>query len=292
MLDANNGTTDRELENAGLRDLAGLTGRGPGFDALLDPIAGGLIGARLNRCGTAARDPFACSANRMLPVEGGREALPFKITHKDTAAPHVPDTLSSHDMPGPHVRSVLPRISTVSLPVEDNPDRSIRGHANLRYGVVAANRCPLLQDQFAWETRCPLSARRIEIEFARLGPVSDMSRAIRSTDVALTRPQTLQVLRILPSIKPSKRALKAMPARSRPAKAGFADSMKRLKKSWPEGLIVGAFDQSETKFFPGLTRFLKAPSCSTPACSLLHFRRPGASRQGIIVTYTDRANEE
>ncbi|WP_306141669.1 aromatic ring-hydroxylating dioxygenase subunit alpha [Roseibium sp. MMSF_3412] len=147
------------------------------FDGFLDPIAGDLIWAGLDTLGIAARDAFTLSANWKLLVEGGLEAYHFKVAHKETIGPHFVDNLSSYQMLGSHIRSILPRTSIASLRTNDIPGRRIRDHANVLYSVFPANEFLLMQDHVAWVKLHPLSTGRTEVEIVTLAPAPDITES-------------------------------------------------------------------------------------------------------------------
>lgn len=163
------------LERLGLVWIVADPEAEPDFDTFLDPVADDFVWAGMEGLRIAARDTFTLSANWKLLVEGGLEAYHFKVAHKDTIGPHFLDNLSSYEMLGSHIRSVLPRASTTSLQADDAPGWRIRDHANVLYSVFPANQFLLMQDHVAWVKMHPLSAGRTEVDIATLAPVSDIT---------------------------------------------------------------------------------------------------------------------
>ncbi|WP_421979385.1 aromatic ring-hydroxylating oxygenase subunit alpha [Roseibium sp.] len=149
----------------------------PDFDAFLDPIAGDLAWAGLDMLGIAASDTFTLAANWKLLVEGGLEAYHFKVTHKDTIGPHFPDNLSSYEMLGSHIRSVLPRTSIAYLNAGDAEGWSIRDHANVLYSVFPANQFLLMQDHVAWVRLHPHSSGHTEVQITTLAPAAEITES-------------------------------------------------------------------------------------------------------------------
>lgn len=149
----------------------------PDFDAFFDPIAGDLAWAGLETLGIAASDTFTLAANWKLLIEGGLEAYHFKVTHKDTIGPHFPDNLSSYEMLGSHIRSVLPRTSITSLQANDVGRWSIRDHANVLYSLFPANQFLLMQDHIAWVRLHPLSAGRTQVQVSTLAPAASITES-------------------------------------------------------------------------------------------------------------------
>ncbi|MEO1115023.1 MAG: aromatic ring-hydroxylating dioxygenase subunit alpha [Pseudomonadota bacterium] len=163
------------VERLGLVWIVADPDAAPDFDAFLDPIAGDFTWTGMDTLGIAARDTFTLSANWKLLVEGGLEAYHFKVAHKDTIGPHFLDNLSSYEMLGSHIRSILPRTSLVSLQPDNETGWRIRDHANILYSVFPANQFLLLQDHVAWVKLHPLSAGRTGVDIATLAPVSDLT---------------------------------------------------------------------------------------------------------------------
>jgi len=163
------------LERLGLVWIIANPDGEPDFDTFLDPIAGDFIWAGMEGLGIAARDTFTLSANWKLLVEGGLEAYHFKVAHKDTIGPHFLDNLSSYEMLGSHIRSILPRVSIASLQADDVAGWRIRDHANVLYSVFPANQFLLMQDHVAWVKLHPASAGRTEVDITTLAPLPDLT---------------------------------------------------------------------------------------------------------------------
>ncbi|WP_434055869.1 MAG: SRPBCC family protein [Roseibium sp.] len=152
----------------------------PDFDAFLDPIAEDLVWVGMDRLRIAASDTFTLSANWKLLVEGGLEAYHFKVAHKETIGPHFVDNLSSYEMLGSHIRSILPRTSIAAMPAVGEEGWSIRDHANVLYSVFPSSQFLLMQDHVAWVKLHPLSAGRTEVQVTTLAPASAITD--RQTD--------------------------------------------------------------------------------------------------------------
>jgi len=147
----------------------------PDFDAHLDPIAKDFAWLEMADLGIAASDTIVHAANWKLLVEGGIEAYHFKVAHKETIGPHFLDNLSSYEMLGPHMRSILPRISVTELETGSDSGWSIRDHANVLYTVFPTNQFLLMQDHVAWIQLHPLAAGETEIRMTTLAPRSQIT---------------------------------------------------------------------------------------------------------------------
>lgn len=112
-------------------------------------------------------------ANWKLIVEGGIEAYHFRVTHKHTIGPHFKDNLSSYQMLGPHMRSVLPRVSIDALTEEEKASWSIRDHSNVLYSLMPADQFLVMQDHVAWIHAAPLSPGRTRMRISTLIPKQD-----------------------------------------------------------------------------------------------------------------------
>ena len=94
----------------------------------------------------AVEETFDIRANWKLLVEGGIEAYHFRVAHKDTIAPYFPDNLSTYQMFGPHIRSVLPRTTMTGLKDVPEEEWSIRRDANILYTLLPTTQLPVQQD--------------------------------------------------------------------------------------------------------------------------------------------------
>ncbi len=142
----------------------------PEFDAFLKPVERDFGWLGVTGLGIAACDLTVLGANWKLLLEGGLEAYHFKVTHKETIGSHFLDNISSYQVLGPHIRSVLPR-SRVTLPeTGDGESWSIRDHANVLYTVFPLNQFLVMQDHVAWISLNPLAPDRTEAMIVTLAP--------------------------------------------------------------------------------------------------------------------------
>jgi len=125
--------------------------------------------------GVAQRDVFPCAANWKLLIEGGIEAYHFKVAHRDTIGPHFEDNLSSYDMHGRHMRSVLPRSSLAEMAQAPKAEWDIRAHANVLYTVFPNTQFLVMQDHVGWMSFNPTAAGLTQITMTTLAPKAELT---------------------------------------------------------------------------------------------------------------------
>ncbi len=125
----------------------------------------------------AAMDELDIAANWKLLLEGGLEAYHFRVAHRNTVAPYFPDNLSTYRMFGPHVRTVLPRISMPDMRDVPETDWQIRRDANLLYTLTPTTQLLVQQDHVMWMHLEPLAEDRTGVRVATLVP-----RSVPDTD--------------------------------------------------------------------------------------------------------------
>lgn len=116
------------------------------------------------------RDEVVCMANWKVLIEGGIEAYHFKVTHRDTIAPHFPDNLSSYQCFGPHIRSYLPKNHIFKLDANNKQDWDIRQSGQLIYSIFATNQLLIQADHISWIQLEPRSAGETLIRLSSLVP--------------------------------------------------------------------------------------------------------------------------
>lgn len=136
-----------------------LNGLGADFDWL------DLAGHRI-----VAEDTRDIRANWKVLVEGGIEAYHFRVAHKATIAPYFPDNLSTYTMFGPHIRSVLPRVTMADLAQKDEADWSIRQDANLLYTLMPTCQLLVQQDHVVWIQATPKDEGLTTLRLVTLAP--------------------------------------------------------------------------------------------------------------------------
>ena len=125
----------------------------------------------------AVIDNLDIAANWKLLLEGGLEAYHFRVAHRNTVASYFPDNLSTYRMFGPHVRTVLPRISMPDMRDVPETDWQIRRDANLLYTLTPTTQLLVQQDHVMWMHLEPLAEDRTGVRVATLVP-----RSVPETD--------------------------------------------------------------------------------------------------------------
>jgi len=118
----------------------------------------------------AVSDNYTLKANWKTLFEGGIEAYHFKVAHKETIAPYFPDNLSTYQMFGPHMRSILPRVSMPDLKNIPEEEWSIREDANIIYTLLPTTQFLVQQDHVVWIHLQPVSAGETKLRLATLVP--------------------------------------------------------------------------------------------------------------------------
>lgn len=143
--------------------------------AFLAPLGDELDWLQLDRLAIAESDSLSCAANWKILVEGGIEAYHFRVAHRDTIGPHFQDNLSSYAMFGPHMRSVLPRMSLDGMTDAPREQWAIREHANVLYSIFPANQFLVMQDHVAWIGQDPASEGETALRIATLVPAEELT---------------------------------------------------------------------------------------------------------------------
>ena len=103
-------------------------------------------------------------------MEGGIESYHFRVAHAGTIAPYFPDNLSTFRTFGPHIRSVLPRTTMMSLRERPEESWSIRRDANLLYTLMPTTQFLVQQDHIVWIEAEPTSADATTMRIATMAP--------------------------------------------------------------------------------------------------------------------------
>jgi len=103
------------------------------IDAFLAPVADDLEWLGMEDHVIHASDAQDWKANWKIIAEGGLESYHFRVAHAKTVGGLFHDNLSSYQMKGPHIRSILAR-NTIDALVEMPRDQwRIRQHTNILY---------------------------------------------------------------------------------------------------------------------------------------------------------------
>ena len=120
--------------------------------------------------GIAAADRHRYRCNWKILVEGGLEAYHFKIAHRNTIGPYFEDNLSSYQLLGDHIRSVLMRASMRELAGMPQTQWRLRDHANIIYTFFPTTQLLVQGDHVVWINICPISATETELRLTTLAP--------------------------------------------------------------------------------------------------------------------------
>ena len=111
-------------------------------------------------------------SNWKILVEGGIESYHFKVAHRKTIGPFFEDNLSSYQVLGDHMRSVLMRSSMHELKSLPKEQWRLRDHANIIYTFFPTTQLLVQQDHVVWINSRPLSATDTELRLVTLVPQS------------------------------------------------------------------------------------------------------------------------
>ena len=113
------------------------------------------------------------NANWKILVDGGLEAYHFKVLHRDTVAPFFNDNVSTFEMLGDHVRSVLPRVSILDLEQQARSEWDLRKHTHLVYSIFPGATVLMQEGHFDLILMTPVAVDRTRIEIAAVVPKPD-----------------------------------------------------------------------------------------------------------------------
>ncbi|GHB36644.1 ribosomal subunit interface protein [Pseudovibrio japonicus] len=146
------------------------------IDAHLAPLTSDFTGLDLSNHHIVEDTSLDLPCNWKMLIEGSIEAYHFRVAHKDTIGPYFPDNLSTYQMLGAHIRSVLPRNTFGEL--RDLPRKQwvIRRYANIVYTVFPTSLLLAQQDHCVWIQLQPLSESMTRTRLATLAP-NELSNA-------------------------------------------------------------------------------------------------------------------
>ena len=142
------------------------------FDAYYAPIAAEAEGLDLANMAIAHEEIKVHNSNWKILVEGGIESYHFKVAHRKTIGPYFEDNLSSYQMLGDHMRSVLMRSSMHVLRDQPTDQWRLRDHANIIYTFFPTTQLLVQKDHVVWINSRPVSAGQTELRLATLAPKS------------------------------------------------------------------------------------------------------------------------
>lgn len=123
----------------------------------------------------AAEGVLKVKANWKILVEGGIEAYHFKNTHRQTIGPHFLDNLSSFDMLGPHIRSVLARNTVKDIADVPKEEWDIRAHSNILYTLMPLDQFLVMEDHIIWINAKATDVNLTELRISTLALKSDLA---------------------------------------------------------------------------------------------------------------------
>lgn len=145
------------------------------FDAYYAPIAAEAEGLDLADMAIAQEEKKIHNSNWKILVEGGIESYHFKVAHRKTIGPYFEDNLSSYQMLGDHMRSVLMRSSMHLLRDQPTDQWRLRDHANIIYTFFPTTQLLVQKDHVVWINSRPVSAGQTELRLATLAPKSRLA---------------------------------------------------------------------------------------------------------------------
>jgi phenylpropionate dioxygenase-like ring-hydroxylating dioxygenase large terminal subunit len=145
------------------------------FDAYYAPIAAEAEGLDLANMAIAHEERKVHNSNWKILVEGGIESYHFKVAHRKTIGPYFEDNLSSYQMLGDHMRSVLMRSSMHVLREQPTDQWRLRDHANIIYTFFPTTQLLVQKDHVVWINSRPVSAGQTELRLATLAPKSRLA---------------------------------------------------------------------------------------------------------------------
>ena len=159
-------------ERFGLLWVIPATTAEPNFETILDPLAVDLAALEMDTMQIAAQYTSMRTANWKILVEGGLEAYHFKVAHRDTIGPYFARNLSSYQMLGPHVRSILPKTTLFDLEPNEQASWRLRDHANVLYTLFPTTQLLVQKDHVVWISQNPVSASETQLTLSTLVPAS------------------------------------------------------------------------------------------------------------------------
>ena len=145
------------------------------FDTYYAPIAAEAEGLDLANMAIAHEEKKVHKSNWKILVEGGIESYHFKVAHRKTIGPYFEDNLSSYQMLGDHMRSVLMRSSMHVLRDQPTDQWRLRDHANIIYTFFPTTQLLVQKDHVVWINSRPVSAGQTELRLATLAPKSRLA---------------------------------------------------------------------------------------------------------------------
>jgi phenylpropionate dioxygenase-like ring-hydroxylating dioxygenase large terminal subunit len=126
-------------------------------------------------------------ANWKILIEGGIEAYHFRVVHRNTIGPHFPNNLSSYQVFGDHLRSILPRSGIADVDPQALQTSSIRDRANVLYTFFPLTNLLVMPDHLVWISNEPLAADRTRLRICTLASKASNDAAHWARNDAITQ---------------------------------------------------------------------------------------------------------
>ncbi len=140
------------------------------LDQYLGPITSDLDWLQAGTLDVFAVEDKTFDVNWKILIEGGIESYHFKIAHKNTIGPYFQDNLSSYQMFGDHMRSILPRTALDDLPNQPRETWDIRTQTNIIYSIFPTSQFLVQSDHIVWIQMLPISANQTRLRLHTLAP--------------------------------------------------------------------------------------------------------------------------
>lgn len=145
------------------------------IDTYFKPIKQDALALGLDDLALAADQTSVHECNWKILVEGGLESYHFKVAHRKTIGPYFEDNLSTYQMLGSHMRSVLMRSSMHTLNSSDRSTWRLRDHANIIYTFFPLTQLLVQQDHVVWINSNPIGPDQTELRLVTLAPKSKLN---------------------------------------------------------------------------------------------------------------------
>ncbi len=110
------------------------------------------------------------SANWKLLAEGGLEAYHFRVAHRNTIGPYFLDNLSTYQVFGNHIRSILAKKSITHLKSTSQTQWRVRDHAQVLYTLLPTSALLVQSDHISWIHFDPQAPDLTNIRISTLVP--------------------------------------------------------------------------------------------------------------------------
>ncbi len=147
---------------------------GQSIEQSLAPIAVDLESLGIASLRIVKQSVIPQAANWKLLIEGGLEAYHFKVAHRNTIRPYFENNLSTYQVFGDHIHSVLPRTTLAAAKPTDSSFQ-LRDHANIAYWLAPNAQMLVQQDHIVWMQTGPVSPTETGMRLVTLAPASSLA---------------------------------------------------------------------------------------------------------------------